>query len=241
MTSALDSNTYYSYTFDINQYEPCTDSTTTNTSYLGQWKNTSGTLIYLEFTTDSVYLYQFDSIGCYRLSFLTCTDLGNNQLLISGLITTNYSLSDNNEIMNVNISVLGDLELQRTPFDVNDWVECTYNWKCISFSCDDVGLNNGTFNSQSDCQAVCQDTTTSITEIQKGLAVYPNPFSEYTTLSFDDNVGRYLLLDHSGRILLNRKVKQSTEYLFRGNLKKGLYLIRYITENGFYNQKIVIF
>jgi hypothetical protein len=185
MTSAFDSATYYSYDFMINDYVPCSDSGNTNSNCHGMWKTTTPVVMYLEFTTDSVFIYRFDSVGCYSLNHLSCSDQGNSQLLVRGVITTTYSLSDDGEEMAVNIVSLGNLELERNDFNPNQWVKCTYNWKCnTNLGCQDVGFFEGDFNTEQDCQASCQLDTTSIKEYYLDIEIYPNPFSDYTTLDF---------------------------------------------------------
>ena len=139
--SAFDSSTYYSYDFTIDDYEPCSYSANTNSNYQGKWKTTSPVLMYLEFTSDSFFVCRFDSVGCYTLNYLTCSDQGNSQLLISAVISTTYTLSVDGEQLSINIVSLGDLELERYDFNPDQWFECTYNWKCnITTGCEEVGL-----------------------------------------------------------------------------------------------------
>lgn len=153
---------------------------------MNQWKTTSPVLMYLEFTSDSVFVYRFDSVGCYALLYFICSG-HNSQLLISGAIPTTYTLSDNGEEMVNKIVGLGDLELERYDFNPDQWVECTYNWKCnTTTGCEEVGLLEGNFNNQQDCQAACQIDTTSIKEYHLEVEIYPNPFSDYATLDFKD-------------------------------------------------------
>lgn len=241
MTSAFDNATYYSYDFTIDDYEPCSDSSNTNSNYQGKWKTTSPVLMYLEFTTDSVFVYRFDSVGCYTLNYLTCSDQGNSQLLISGVITTNYTLSDNGEEMAIDIVGLGDLELERYDFNPDQWVECTYNWKCnTTTGCEEVGLLEGNFNNQQDCQAACQIDTTTIQEYILDIDIYPNPFSDYATLDFKDKVNSYQLYDVYGRLLLSKSVSNSVEYLHKGSLSQGVYFLQFIGDKKASRVRVVM-
>ena len=73
LTSLFNNATYYSYDFTIDAYKPCSDTANTNAKYQGKWKTTSPVLMYLEFTSDSVFVYRFDSVGCYALIYFTCS------------------------------------------------------------------------------------------------------------------------------------------------------------------------
>ena len=239
--SAFDSSTYYSFDFTIDDYEPCSDSTNTNFNYQGKWKTTSPVLMYLEFTSDSVFVYRFDSVGCYTLNYLTCSDQGNSQLLISGVISTTHTLSVDWEQMSINIVSLGDLELERYDFNPDQWVECTYNWKCnTTTGCEEFGLLEGNFNNQQDYQAPCQIDTTSIKEYHLEVEIYPNPFSDYITLDFKDKVYYYQLYDVYGRLLFSKSVNNSVEYLRNGTFSKGVYFLQFIGDKKASRVRVVI-
>ncbi|MDB0006791.1 T9SS type A sorting domain-containing protein [Flavobacteriales bacterium] len=222
------------------------DSSSNNSfSYLGKWKGIDETLRYLQFTSDSILIYQFDSTDCYNYNSLTCTDIGNSQLQIAAVITSTYSFSSNGDTMSIAITGLGDLQMVRDSFNVSSWIECTYNWKCNSTVCEDVGLNNGTFNSESECQASCTaDTsgsdTTSINEYDLNVFVYPNPFSDYTTLSLSSNVVRYQLIDLTGRLVYNKLVENQVEYLHKNQLKSGVYMLHLVVEKGSNFERLLI-
>ena len=237
--SSFDTTTYYAYDFD--DYSLCSDSSITDSSYIGQWKVTTPSLMYLEFTSDSLFIYRFDSVDCYTINNLTCMDVGSNQLLISGLLTTTYSISEDGNVMLVNIVGFGDLQLDRTPFNVSSWVECTYNWNCnVTLGCEEVGLNEGTFNNEQDCEAVCQVDTTSISEYDLDVKFYPNPFSDYLTIDFMDKATHYQLYDMSGRLLLDKPVIRSVDYLYKNDLSNGVYLLYFMGYNKIRREKIVI-
>lgn len=246
VVSPADTAVFYLNSFDINDYLPCPDSSITDSSYIGQWKVTTPTLMYLEFTSDSVFIYRFDSVICYAVNYLTCSYQGNSQLLISGVITTTYSLSDNGDSMNVNMVGLGDLQLNRLPFSLDSLEECTYDWKCnVNSGCENVGLNEGTFNSEQDCQASCTpDTsgsdTTSINEYDLNVSIYPNPFSDYTILSLSSNVVRYQLIDLTGRLVYNKLVENQVEYLHKNQLKSGVYMLHLIGKKGSNFERLLI-
>jgi hypothetical protein len=240
--SSFDTTTYYSHTFDISQYEPCSDITSSDGEYIGNWMTLSAPLMYLEFTSDSLFVYGFDSVNCYTLNRITCTDLGNNQLLISGLATTSYTISNFGLNMTVSIFGLGDLQLVKTPFNPDNWVECTYKWECnyTSGVCEDVGLNQGSYNTQLSCQAICLVDTTSIEEYDLNVNIYPNPFSDYATIQFNDNVSHYQLFDVSGRLLFEKQVVGSIEYLQKNDLTTGVYFLQFMGQNKMGREKIVI-
>ena len=196
--------------------------------------------MYLEFTSDSVFVYRFDSVGCYALIYFTCS-AHNGQLLISGAIPTTYTLSDNREEMVINIVGLGDLELERYDFNPDQWVECIYNWKCnTTTGCEEVGLLEGNFNNQQDCQAACQIDTTSIKEYRLEVEIYPNPFSDYATLDFKNKADYYQLYDVYGRLLLSKSVSNSVEYLRKGSLSKGVYFLQFIGDKKASRVRVVM-
>ena len=238
--SMADTNVFYSFTFDITQYEACEDdSSASGNGYLGQWKTSDSTFKYVHITSDSILLYQFDSTDCYTYSSMIYSDIGNNQLQVATIITSNYTLSSNVDSMTLSITGIGNYEMVRDSFDVSSWVKCTYNWKCNPTGCEDVGLNNGTFHSESDCQATCTDTK-SIPEYELNVSIYPNPFSEYTTLSLSPNVIRYQLIDLTGRLVFNKAVENQVEYLHKNQLNPGVYLLHLIGNRGSGFERLLI-
>jgi len=141
----------------------------------------------------------------------------------------------------MNISGLGNFVLISNSFDVSSWVECTYNWKCDNTgNCEDVGLNNGTHHSEATCEAVCQDSTISIAELDLEYSIYPNPFSNYVTLELDNKIKEYQLIDGFGRVIFRKRVQNSKEYIFKSNLSKGIYVLQLITNNQAVYQKLII-
>ena len=146
--------------------------------------------------------------------------------------------------MNLSIG-LSNYQMVRDSFDISTWVKCTYNWKCNATACEDVGLNNGTFHSESDCQASCTADTsgsdnTSINEYDLNVSIYPNPFSDYTTLSLSSNVVRYQLIDLTGRLVYNKLVENQVEYLHKNQLKSGIYMLHLIREKGSNFERLLI-
>ena len=261
IVSPFDTAVFYSNSFDINQYSPCPPAWTCDassacyediygefeteaeciaacdsssgvgdsTSYLGMWQITSSPSSYLNFTTDSIFIYQFDSVDCYIQSSFQYTDIGNNQLLVSALFTSNYSFSIGGDTLLLSIPGVGDLEMVSDSFDVDSWVECTYDWNCSSTGCVDVGDGNGMYNSEIECQLSCP---VSIEEHEIYVAIYPNPFSHYTSLSFSPNVVAYRLLDLTGRVVRIKRVNNQVEYLHKNQLKSGIYLLQMVGEFG---------
>lgn len=216
----------------------CDSSSGNNSySYKDMWKTIDSIFRYVHITNDSIFIYQFDSTDCYTYSSLIYTDIGNNELQVATVITSTYTFNSNGDSMNLIITGVGNYEMVRDSFDVNSWVKCTYNWKCNPTGCEDVGLNNGTFHSESDCQASCTpDTsgsdTTTINEYDLNVSIYPNPFSEYTTLSLSSNVVSYQLIDLTGRLVYDKLVENQIEYLYKNQLKSGVYMLHLIGEKG---------
>jgi hypothetical protein len=238
--TAFDTANYTSNNFDITQFNPCSGSDTSN-NYIGKWKDYNSTPNrYVEFTSDSVFIYQFDSTNCYSKNSLTCVDAGNNQLTIATVINVPYQFSANGDTLSLSITGLGDFDLISNSFDVSSWVECTYNWKCDNTgNCVDVGLNNGTHHSEADCQAVCQDTT-SIAEYALEYSVYPNPFSDFVTLELSQKIKEYQLIDELGRVIFRKRVQNSKEYLYKSNLSSGIYVLQLMSKNQVVSQKLII-
>ncbi len=268
--SPFDTIVSYSNSFDISQYSPCPptwscdaslgcyedlygefdteaeciaacDSSSgggDSISYIGMWQITSSSSSYLNFTTDSIFIYQFDSVDCYIQSSFQYSDIGNNQLLVSALFTSNYSFSIGGDTLLLSIPGVGDLAMVSDSFDVDLWVECTYDWDCSSTGCVDVGEGNGMYNSEIECQLSCP---VSIEEHEIYVAIYPNPFSQYTSLSFSPNVVAYRLLDLTGRIVRSKRVINQVEYLHKNQLKSGIYLLQMEGEycNSFFERLLI--
>jgi hypothetical protein len=64
------------------------------------------------------------------------------------------------------------------------------------------------------------------------ISIYPNPFSEQTSVRSNSLIKKYLLYDVSGRIVENRETHSTQLNLSLGHLQKGIYLIRLKLENG---------
>ena len=60
------------------------------------------------------------------------------------------------------------------------------------------------------------------------VEIYPNPFSDYTTLDFKDKVYYHQLYDVYGRLLFSKSVNNSEEYLRKGTFSKGVYFLQFI-------------
>ena len=233
--------TLLSHTFDIAQYEPCGGDSTSNPqyTYMGQWSASDSIPTYVHFTSDSILLYRFDSSQCYTYNSLVYSDIGNNQLQIAVVLTSSYSFANNGNTMSINITGVGDLELQKDTFDASTWLECTWEWQCTQTGCENVGNGNGIFNTQIDCQTVCVDTTSISEHLDLGVLIYPNPFYEYTTLSFNSSVTSYQLYDFMGRLILEEELKVKIKHLHRNNLKSGLYILRLLNENSLRDEKLL--
>ena len=115
-------------------------------------------------SNDTILVFQQEPSGCFNLVTLSFTDNGNSQLIINGLLTATYGFSG--DTLSLNIPAVGDFQLLPDfSFDTDSAVVCTYHWACNPSGCEDVGVNNGTYNSEIDCQTNCNssnpnDTTT---------------------------------------------------------------------------------
>ena len=78
----------------------------------------------------------------------------------------------------------------------------------------------------------------------KGMELYPNPFKEFTTISFDNSNGdnfELFVYDLSGK-----KVNQLSNIrtgicrLTKGNLNAGIYLIELRSKNKVFKAKVLI-
>ena len=248
MMSIYDSITYYSYTFNISDYEPCSGSSSND--YIGQWTTNDPMLMYVEFTADSLYNYQFeyDTGGCYITNSMHYYDNGNNQLILANFVISDYSLSDDEEELTFFIPALDDVTFQRTTFDTVGWVECTFNWKCIAETgnCQEVDDFSGDYTNEQHCIANCQadtsssDSSSSVHEFYMDIAIYPNPFTHSTTLEFKEKVNYYQLFDVFGRLIFSKSVDNTIDYFHRGNLSRGVYFLQFVGDQKISRRRVVI-
>ncbi|QGY43756.1 T9SS type A sorting domain-containing protein [Maribellus comscasis] len=71
-------------------------------------------------------------------------------------------------------------------------------------------------------------------EIKLLVSAYPNPTTDYLTLSiseFDVSDLSYLLFDMNGKLIQNEKISGSQTSIFMGNLVPASYLVRVIQKN----------
>jgi len=82
--------------------------------------------------------------------------------------------------------------------------------------------------------------------IEQDFLVYPNPARDYIYLKSEtkiDFIGKLILTDFSGRILLNRKLNVSSGELIRQTLKglpSGFYILNLISNEHSYAKKLII-
>jgi hypothetical protein len=77
-----------------------------------------------------------------------------------------------------------------------------------------------------------------------GVKVYPNPFTDYITIELFGNTGRSFRIEFiniTGTIVFTDRKEFKDQFWFRepfdvGNLIKGFYLIRIISEDGIINR-----
>ena len=112
-------------------------------------------------------------------------------------------------------------------------------WDCVSVlgvsGC--LAVIDGQYISEEACQEAC---FSSIQDYDIGVIISPNPFNDKTLLEFSNSVLRYQLVDFTGRIVLDKKVVEKQEYLYKNNLSNGLYILQLIGDNQLRREKVLI-
>ena len=76
---------------------------------------------------------------------------------------------------------------------------------------------------------------------QNEIKIFPNPFSDFTTILLNENIENHIqLFDISGRLLKEIIVQTSYYKLSKNNLNSGLYLLQIQNNNGVICKKLVI-
>lgn len=93
-------------------------------SYVGQWQTTDSTSLSLvEFTLDSIFIYSFDSSGCYESIVMSYTDPGlGNSLIINGSVPVNYSFVG--DTFHLSIPLTASYNLMMYDFDITQYAAC---------------------------------------------------------------------------------------------------------------------
>jgi hypothetical protein len=76
---------------------------------------------------------------------------------------------------------------------------------------------------------------------QNGILIFPNPFSDFTTIFLNTEIqNKIQLFDISGK-LIKEVIVQSYSYKLSGNnLNSGIYLLQIQNKNGIFRKKLVI-
>lgn len=90
----------------------------------------------------------------------------------------------------------------------------------------------------------CNATGVNEIQLQNAVKIYPNPFSNSTTLKFDDgfhfNNCKIMLYDFLGEELRNYEMKSNQLTIERNGLPDGIYLLNVQINNQIYSQKLII-
>jgi len=76
---------------------------------------------------------------------------------------------------------------------------------------------------------------------QNEIKIFPNPFSDFTTILLNDEGENMIqLFDISGRLLSEFSVQENTFHLAKNNLTSGVYLLQIQNKRGIFRKKLVI-
>ena len=70
------------------------------------------------------------------------------------------------------------------------------------------------------------------------MMVFPNPAKDYIQISGIENAKTVLITDLNGRLMLTKKLV-TNDNIYVGNLTKGMYIVKVISDNKTTEQKIV--
>ena len=77
--------------------------------------------------------------------------------------------------------------------------------------------------------------TNNLVDINNSLSVFPNPMTNSCTVAIDNSVsfnkGEIVLSDISGKLIRKINIETSSMIIERENLSKGIYLLKFISEN----------
>ena len=97
-----------------------------------------------------------------------------------------------------------------------------------------------------DCGVICKgiriDNVIQVNIIDLNYIVYPNPFTDYTTIKLSDDLQteRIELIDIHGRIVRTiDNVNSNSVMIHRDNLSSGIYFIRILSDDT-YVKKVII-
>lgn len=77
--------------------------------------------------------------------------------------------------------------------------------------------------------------------LDKTLSAYPNPFNDRVFVTLPENEGRLILMDISGKVLIEKEVINQSNFILDGlnELKSGIYILNLSTAMGRISKKII--
>jgi hypothetical protein len=119
----------------------------------------------------------------------------------------------------------------------------TPSWDCITGQgCSDPGNGAGLYASQAACDAACGvsaiDETSTI-----ALSIYPNPFTEETTVDFGREVKQasVRVVDVFGKLIEEYSVENTNKHILKRESKSsGIYFVEIEVEGLFVKEKLII-
>ena len=76
---------------------------------------------------------------------------------------------------------------------------------------------------------------------QDDIQIFPNPFSDFTTILIDNSAKNLILLfDISGRLISKFRVNKKSFQLSKNNLKSGVYILQVQNKKEVFRKKLVI-
>ena len=116
------------------------------------------------------------------------------------------------------------------------------SWDCINNACINPGNGAGVYVTQAACDAACGvsaiDETSTI-----ALSIYPNPFTEETTVDFGREVKQasVRVVDVFGKLIEEYSVENTNKYILkRENKASGIYFVEIEVEGLLIKQKLII-
>ena len=88
------------------------------------------------------------------------------------------------------------------------------------------------------------NTSFSSQNSMKNLSIFPNPFTEHTSIEFSSDISsKYLLelFDISGKLVFHKEPKTNSKFILnKGKLNAGLYILKLSDGANTFHQKLVI-
>jgi len=118
--------------------------------------------------------------------------------------------------------------------------QCQYIWIQVS------ALGGDPFTVHvDDVNALKGSTSVKTVTAQKGMTVFPNPFTDQTSLTFDNAMKlpySVMIYDVSGRLIFKRTEVQSNKFIInKGSMNTGLYMLQVIdSENNIRTSRLVV-